>query len=41
MTKDKKYRWGWLILLDRGILLVGVAQVGIICKLETRSPYFS
>jgi hypothetical protein len=28
MTKDKKYRWGWLILLDRGILLVGVAQVG-------------
>ena len=28
MTKDKKYRWEWLILLDWGILLIGVAQVG-------------
>ena len=28
MTKDKKYRWEWLILLDWGILLIEVAQVG-------------
>jgi hypothetical protein len=28
MTKDRKYRWEWLILLDWGILLIGVAQVG-------------
>jgi hypothetical protein len=28
MTKDKKYRWEWLILLDWGILLIVVAQVG-------------
>ena len=30
MTKDKKYRWEWLILLDWGILLIEVAQVGTI-----------
>jgi hypothetical protein len=30
MTKDKKYRWEWLILLDWGILLIVVAQVGIV-----------
>jgi len=28
MTKDRKYRWEWLILLDWGILLIEVAQVG-------------
>jgi len=28
MTKDRKYRWEWLILLDWEILFIGVAQVG-------------
>jgi hypothetical protein len=32
MTKDKKYRLEWLILLDWGILLIVVAQVGKVYK---------